>query len=46
MDEVAELAAPGSPALATMKAAVRQLARPQATAAIGELIRTIAQRRA
>jgi 1,2-diacylglycerol 3-beta-galactosyltransferase len=46
VDEVAELAGPDSPTLAAMRASVRQLARPQATAEIGELIRTIAQRQA
>ncbi|MGD0833566.1 MAG: glycosyltransferase [Candidatus Dormibacteria bacterium] len=46
VDEVAELAQPDSPTLAAMRAAVRHLARPQATASIGELIRSIALRSA
>ena len=44
VDEVAELAAPGSPSLLSMRAAVAQLARPEATAEIAELIRSVAMR--
>jgi 1,2-diacylglycerol 3-beta-galactosyltransferase len=42
VDTVAELAVPGSPALAGMRQAVAQVARPDATARIGEQIRTMA----
>jgi UDP-N-acetylglucosamine:LPS N-acetylglucosamine transferase len=38
VDAVAELAEPGSEALATMRAAVRAAARPDATRRIAELI--------
>jgi 1,2-diacylglycerol 3-beta-galactosyltransferase len=42
VDAVAELAAPGSESLATMRAAVRSAARPDATRRIAELIASIA----
>ena len=42
VDEVAELAMPGSPALLSMRAAVAQLARPEAAAQVAELIRSVA----
>ncbi|MGA2282885.1 MAG: glycosyltransferase [Candidatus Dormibacteria bacterium] len=42
VDEVAELAAPGSPSLLSMRAAVAQLARPEATAEVAELVRSVA----
>ena len=45
IDAIAELAAPSSPALAHMRAAVRQAARPDATARIAELVSTMARRR-
>jgi UDP-N-acetylglucosamine:LPS N-acetylglucosamine transferase len=44
VDEVAELAAPGSPSLLAMRAAVAQLARPEATAEVAELVRSVALR--
>jgi 1,2-diacylglycerol 3-beta-galactosyltransferase len=44
VDEVAELAAPGSPALLSMRAAVSQLARPEAAAEVGELVRSVAMK--
>ena len=44
VDEVAELAAPESPSLLSMRAAVAQLARPEATAEVGELVRSVALR--
>jgi len=43
VDAVAELAAPASPGLARMRAAVRQAARPDATARIAELVRSMAR---
>jgi 1,2-diacylglycerol 3-beta-galactosyltransferase len=46
IDAVAELAAPGSQALASMRAAVKTVARPDATRRIAELIATIAERAA
>ena len=46
IDAVAELAAPGSPGLARMRAAVRQAARPDATARIAELISAMARNHA
>jgi 1,2-diacylglycerol 3-beta-galactosyltransferase len=46
VDAVAELAAPGSEALATMRAAVRAAARPDATRRIAELIADMAGRAA
>ena len=42
VDEVAELAAPGSSSLLSMRAAVAQLARPEAAAEVAELIRSVA----
>ena len=42
VDAVAELAAPGSPALARMRATVRTLARPEATERIADLIDRVA----
>jgi 1,2-diacylglycerol 3-beta-galactosyltransferase len=42
VDEVAELAAPGSPALLSMREAVSHLARPEAAAEVAELVRTVA----
>ncbi len=42
IDEVAELAAPGSPALLSMRAAVSHLARPEAAAEVAELVRSVA----
>lgn len=42
VDEVAELAAPGSSSLRSMRAAVAQLARPEAAAEVAELIRSVA----
>jgi 1,2-diacylglycerol 3-beta-galactosyltransferase len=42
VDEVAELAVPGSPSLLSMRAAVAQLARPEAAAEVAELIRSVA----
>jgi 1,2-diacylglycerol 3-beta-galactosyltransferase len=45
VDAVAELAAPGSPALAHMREAVRQAARPDATARIATLITSMAAAR-
>ena len=44
VDEVAELAAPGSPSLRTMRAAVSHLARPEAAAEVAELVRAVALR--
>jgi 1,2-diacylglycerol 3-beta-galactosyltransferase len=46
VDAVAELAAPGSPALASMRAAVKAVARPDATRRIAELIAAMAERAA
>jgi 1,2-diacylglycerol 3-beta-galactosyltransferase len=46
VDAVAELAAPGSEALATMRAAVKAAARPDATRRIAELIADMAGRAA
>jgi 1,2-diacylglycerol 3-beta-galactosyltransferase len=46
VDAVAELAVPGSEALATMRAAVRAAARPDATRRIAELIARVAGRAA
>jgi 1,2-diacylglycerol 3-beta-galactosyltransferase len=46
VDAVAELAVPGSQALATMRAAVRAAARPDATRRIAELIARVAGRAA
>ena len=46
VDAVAELAAPGSPALASMRAAVKAVARPDATRRIAELIAGMAERAA
>ena len=46
VDAVAELAAPGSEALATMRAAVKAAARPDATRRIAELIASMARRAA
>ena len=46
VDTVAELAAPGSEALATMRSAVRAAARPDATRRIAELIATMTGRTA
>ena len=45
VDEVAELAVPGSPSLLSMQAAVAQLARPEAAAEVAELIRSVALKR-
>lgn len=45
VDAVAELAAPGSPALANMRQAVRQAARPDATERIAVLITSMAAAR-
>ena len=42
VDAVAELATPGSPAYARMRATVRELARPEATARIADLIERVA----
>lgn len=42
VDAVAELAEPGSPALARMQTVVRSIARPDATARIAELIASLA----
>lgn len=39
VDAIAELAAPGSPELERMRAAVRQVARPEATAQIAHILR-------
>jgi 1,2-diacylglycerol 3-beta-galactosyltransferase len=44
IDAVAELAAPGSQALASMRAAVKAVARPDATRRIAELIAAMAER--
>jgi UDP-N-acetylglucosamine:LPS N-acetylglucosamine transferase len=44
VDAVAELSAPGSPALASMRAAVKAVARPDATRRIAELIAAMAER--
>ena len=44
VDEVAELAAPGSPSLAAMRRAVAAVARPDATERIAALIATMAMR--
>jgi 1,2-diacylglycerol 3-beta-galactosyltransferase len=44
VDAVAELATPGSEALATMRAAVKAAARPDATRRIAELITSMAGR--
>jgi 1,2-diacylglycerol 3-beta-galactosyltransferase len=46
VDTVAELAAPGSEALATMRSAVRAAARPEATRRIAGLIASMAGRAA
>ena len=46
IDAVAELAAPGSQALASMRAAVKAVARPDATRRIAELIAAMAARAA
>jgi 1,2-diacylglycerol 3-beta-galactosyltransferase len=46
IDAVAELAAPGSQALAGMRAAVKAVARPDATRRIAELIAAMAERAA
>jgi 1,2-diacylglycerol 3-beta-galactosyltransferase len=46
VDAVAELAAPGSEALATMRVAVKSAARPDATRRIAELIASMAGREA
>jgi 1,2-diacylglycerol 3-beta-galactosyltransferase len=46
IDAVAELAAPGSQALASMRAAVKAVARPDATRRIAELIAAMAERAA
>jgi 1,2-diacylglycerol 3-beta-galactosyltransferase len=43
VDTVAELATPGSTALASMREVVARMARPDATPRIGELIRALAQ---
>ncbi len=43
IDAVAELATPGSPRLAAMRAAVRQVARPDAAARIAELIARVSR---
>ena len=45
VDEVAELALPGSPSLLSMRAAVSQLARPEAAAEVAELVRSVAMAR-
>lgn len=44
VDEVAELAEPGSASLLSMRAAVAQLARPEAAAEVAELVRSVALR--
>ncbi|MHB8718960.1 MAG: MGDG synthase family glycosyltransferase [Candidatus Dormibacteria bacterium] len=44
VDAVAELSVPGSPTLATMRDVVRKVARPDATARIGELVAAMAAR--
>jgi 1,2-diacylglycerol 3-beta-galactosyltransferase len=44
VDEVAELAVPGSPSLRSMRAAVSQLARPEAAAEVAELVRSVAMK--
>jgi len=41
----AELALPGSPSLLSMRAAVSQLARPEAAAEVAELVRSVAMTR-